>query len=175
MHTLRFTLLFGLFLLQLPAFADSVVLNTNHRNWEQLAEVSRKRHLPVVILVSDEDCAYCELLKHEVLIPMARDGVLENLALLRELSMGTGGKLVDFDGERIRSRIFLTRYKVFASPTLLFLDADGHPLHDSLVGYNGLEQYRSLLLQALNDSLAGLRQFDGGARLQVAAETIAGS
>ncbi len=159
-YPLRLTILLSLVLLQLPAFADSVILDHNHRNWAQLAELSRERHLPVVILVGDEDCAYCELLKRELLLPMARAGRLTNLALLRELSMRTGGKLVDFDGERIRSRIFLSRYKVFVSPTLLFLDSDGHPLHAPLVGYDRTEQYRSRLLKALNDSLAGMHRIN---------------
>ena len=160
MHAARLFLIIGLSLVLSPAVGDSLLLDTNHRDWAQLGELSRSRHIPVVILVTDEDCGYCERLKEEVLLPMAREGRLEGRALVRELSMRTGGKLLDFDGERIRARIFLGRYNIFASPTLLFLDAAGHALHKPLIGYNGRDEYSSLLLEALDKSLSGMAPSD---------------
>jgi thioredoxin-related protein len=156
MHTIpvtRLILALCLVLTLRHATADSLMLDHVQRDWTEIAELAESRHLPVVILVSSEDCGYCERLKNEVLFPMAREGRLKDRALVRELPLDTGGKLLDFDGERIRTRIFLGRYKVFASPTLLFLDAHGLPLHEPLVGYSGPEQYRDLLLRALRDSL----------------------
>jgi thioredoxin-related protein len=157
MRTIRLALLFCLSLVQVSVSADSLILDHTQRDWSQMGDLSRSQQLPVVILVSSEDCGYCEHLKQQVLLPLARSGSLEGLALIRELSMEAGGKLVDFDGERIRTRIFLSHHHVFASPTVLFLDPDGRPLHAPLVGYNGPDEYRGLLLQALKESLLTLR------------------
>jgi|GEM_PF-1388400 len=140
-----------------PALSDPLPLDTDHRDWRQLGEQAREQQLPIAILVTDPDCGYCERLKKDVLIPMARDGRLKSLALLRELSMDAGGKLVDFDGERIRWRIFIARYQVFAAPTLLIVDADGVPLHDPIIGYNGPDAYRDRLIQALSDGVSEMR------------------
>ncbi|MEJ2590631.1 MAG: hypothetical protein P8178_04365 [Candidatus Thiodiazotropha sp.] len=69
--------------------------------------------------------------------------------LIREFDINAGGKLTDFDGERIRSRQFKRRYGIFATPTLLILDPDGKLLSDPIVGYNSAGEYRQLLEQSL--------------------------
>jgi hypothetical protein len=89
-------------------------------------------------------------------------------ALVREIDLDTGGKITDFDGEKVRARIFLSRYKVFATPTVLFLDAHGERLHEPLVGFNGVDKYQPLLRQALRKSLLALQQRHGGAQVNIA-------
>jgi len=141
-----------------PAQSDSGPLDQEQRDWARVGELSRSRHLPVVVLISSKDCGYCERLKSEVLSPMLQDGSLTHRAVFGEVSRYSGGKIVDFDGERMRTRIFVDRYRVFAYPTLLFLDARGQPLHQPLVGYNGRAGYRPLLLEALEQSRAAMHE-----------------
>ena len=152
----RIALFLVLALSTLAAVADPDLFDREQRDWSQVGELARDRRLPVVVLVSSEDCGYCRRLKDEILLPMQRDGSLADQAVLGELGMYSGGKLVDFDGERVRTRIFLDRYQIYAYPTLLFLDDRGRPIHGALVGYNGRERYQPLLLDALSQSRAAL-------------------
>ena len=147
------------------AAAEEAVLDQPTGDWSQVGSRAQSQGVPVLLLVSGEDCGYCDLLKKEVLNPMHRSGELTNRALVREMDLNTGGKIVDFDGEKVRAGIFLGRYKVFATPTLLFLDSDGRPLHDPLIGFNGSELYRPLLEQALHESHAALEQINGKTRV----------
>lgn len=145
----------------LSVASENVVLDTFTRDWDQVRVQAQDRQLPVLIVVTSEDCGYCERLKQEVLRPMQRDGEPQIRAIVREMDIWTGGKVVDFDGEKVRARIFLSRYQIFATPTLLFLDHNGRPLHDPLVGFNGIELYWPLLESALNESTAALEQIVG--------------
>ena len=115
------------------------------RDWSEVSHTARQRHSPILVIFSAETCGYCTRLKQEVIEPMS--GRTE--PLIREFDINAGGKLTDFDGERIRSRQFKRRYGIFATPTLVILDPDGRLLTDPIVGYNSAGEYRQLLKQSL--------------------------
>ena len=71
-----------------------------------------------MVVFSAEACGYCDRLKREVLEPLAHDPRESRHLLIREFDINAGGKITDFDGERIRSRQFKRRYGIFATPTL---------------------------------------------------------
>jgi thioredoxin-related protein len=119
-------------------------------DWQQVSALAQDRGLPVVVVVTGDGCGYCERLRREFLADPENQGLLDAQAVTREFARDTGGKITDFDGDRVRSRLFLSRYDVFATPTLLFLGADGSPLAAPLVGYNDPSSYRSLLAERLH-------------------------
>ena len=90
------------------------------KDWSEVAAIAREGGLPVAILVTGTDCGHCERMRREFLADPKVPAVLEEQTVIREFHQNTGGKVTDFDGERIRSRVFLSRYQVFATPTLLF-------------------------------------------------------
>ena len=112
-------------------------------DWAHVSNVARRSHSPVLVLFSTESCGYCERLKKEVIEPLKQQPD-EEIPLIREFDINKGGKITDFNGEPIRSRQFKRRYHIFATPTLLILDADGHPLSDPIVGYNSAPEYLEL-------------------------------
>ena len=89
------------------------------------------------------------ILKRCFLKPMFGNSAQHHSVVLREVDINTGGKMIDFDGEPIRSRQFKQRYRVFATPTLLILDPSGEPLSESIVGYDSKDQYQSRLERVL--------------------------
>ena len=118
--------------------------------------------LPMLILFSTKDCFYCERLKTEVLSPLVERGELGNFVGYRELNISRGGKIRDFDGEKIRTRAFVKRYGIYATPTLLLVDDRGNPIGTPIVGYNNSGEYlpnlRKLIEAAGADrQLAGTR------------------
>lgn len=124
------------------------------QDWSHEASIAQQKHQPIMLLFTSRDCHYCDELQREVISPMRLDGTLPAQVHLREFSIERGGKLIDFDGERIRARLFVGRYHVYATPTVILLDYRGRPLGEPIVGYNGLEGYQPILQQAINQAAA---------------------
>lgn len=144
------TLLFLLF--SCSAWSDSP-----DTDWSDIAETARDRQQPILVVFSADYCGYCSRLKEEVLDPMTQQGTGDSQLLIREFNISSGGKMTDFNGDRIRSRQFKQRYGIYATPTLLILDPEGQPLSEPLVGYNSPEEYRELLRNSLVSSFRALK------------------
>lgn len=141
-----------LFLLLLSVAAAAESPDTD---WSLVSEQARDHHQPILVVFSTDNCGYCTRLKREVLEPISREQQAERL-LIREFDINAGGKITDFNGDRIRSRQFKKRYGIFATPTLLILDPEGNPLSEPLVGYNSPNEYRELLQDHLVTSFRAL-------------------
>lgn len=128
----------------------------NHLDWSKVGAEARERGLPVALLITGTNCGYCERLRQEFLEAPATRGTLEQGAVTQEMSREEGGKVTDFDGERIRTRLFLARYGIFATPTLLLLSPEGEMLAPALVGFNGAQKYGDLVAKRMNRAHANL-------------------
>ncbi|MET0101315.1 MAG: thioredoxin fold domain-containing protein [Sedimenticola sp.] len=151
----KFIILILLSIFSLAVFsvqAGSPLDNYTTDDWSVTSEEARKGNLPIMIVFSADDCSYCEHLKEEILNPGVLSGTLDKKVLVREFNIDVGGKITDFDGERIRARMFVNRYKVFATPTVVFVDADGETITPPIVGYNNPDDYRERLHKALNSA-----------------------
>jgi len=126
-------------------YSDSSTDILTTDDWSAEAAEARKFGAPIMVLFTDEDCGYCERLKKEVLEPLVRRGELSSFARILELDIDRGGKIRDFDGEKIRTKIFVKRYGIYATPTLMLVDYQGEPLGTPVVGFNGGEGYISHL------------------------------
>jgi thioredoxin-related protein len=149
----RFLFYLHLALTALPA----LVAAESDYDWTKAAAEARERGQPIALLITGPDCGYCERLHREFLDNPKRGGDLQRGAITWEMSRDTGGKVTDFDGERIRTRLFLARYDIFATPTLLFLSPEGQLLAPALVGFNGAQPYEELVairLALARDNLA---------------------
>ncbi len=102
-----------------------------------------------MVLFSAPDCIFCDKLAAEVLEPEIKSGQLKQRVKLLEIDIHRGGKVTDFDGDPIRSRIFTDRYKVIATPTVIFMDYDGTPLSKPLMGYTSDSRYPETLKMAI--------------------------
>ncbi len=147
----KFLILAALFLVSASSLTSGEMLKCTAKDWAQTSRTAQHSKAPILILFTAHECAYCEKLKQEVLKPMFQKDLQNQLAVVREVDINTGGKMTDFDGERIRSRQFKDRYQIFATPTLLILDTDGNLLASPIVGYNSKEQYQALLESHLDE------------------------
>lgn len=146
--------LVALILLLPPTFASA---ESSQDNWSDVAHQARRQHSPILVVISADTCGYCVKLKQQVIEPLSNDPNEGHRLLIREFDINAGGKLTDFNGESIRRRQFKKRYGIFATPTLLILDADGQLLTDPLVGYNTANEYRELLHASLVTSFKALQ------------------
>jgi thioredoxin-related protein len=117
-------------------------------NWADAAATARKAHTPIVVVFESQNCSYCSRLKREVLETLTESSTRPP-PLIKEFDIYSGGKIIDFNGDSIRSRQFKKRYEIFAVPTLFILDSDGKPLTDPIVGYNSQQEYLELLRSSL--------------------------
>jgi thioredoxin-related protein len=127
------------------------------QDWADAAVLAKQNHIPILVIFESENCGFCERLKQEILIPLPHTCTLQP-PLIKEFDIYSRGKVTDFNGELIRTRRFKNRYHIYAVPTVLFLDPEGNPLTEPIVGYNlQQEKYRKRLHSSLIASYKALR------------------
>ncbi len=128
------------------------------------AEAARRR-LPIVLYFAAAHCPYCEQVEEDFLKPMLRSGDYDDRMLLRRVELDVPGPVRDWDGRTVDSDALAQRYRVFVTPTLLFLDARGREVAPRLVGIASPDYYGADLDAALATALAAVRRAGGGAGL----------
>ncbi len=126
-------------------------------NLQQDAQIAGDRF--ALILVSQPNCQYCELITREILQPMQLSGKYDKKLLFRKLTIFDDSKtLVDFNGNRVDATAFARRYNSAFTPTLLFVDPnDGKVLTDKMVGINTVDLYGFYVDRAVNKARKALR------------------
>ena len=112
--------------------------------------------VPILLVFGADDCDYCERLKREVLKPGIENHDFDRKVLIREFDINAHGKIIDFDGEKIRTGVFVDRYNIYATPTIIIVDYQGKPLADPIVGYDNADSYRQLLIQRIEYAILAL-------------------
>jgi thioredoxin-related protein len=134
--------------------ADGVLLaidlNREGRQAEQAC-------VPLLLEFAAEHCEYCTLLEEEVLHPTLLNRDYDQRVLMRKLVIDRSSKLRDFNDTPVSAAELASRYRVFVTPTLLFLDSQGRELAERMVGVMTLEFYGGYLDRAMRASSEKLR------------------
>jgi len=117
--------------------------------------------VPLLLEFAADDCDYCTLLEEEVLNPTLLNRDYERRVLMRKLVLDRDIKLRDFSGKSINAPDLANRYRVFVTPTLLFVDSQGRELAERMTGVTTLEFYGGYLDQALDAAQEKLREQTG--------------
>lgn len=139
-----------------PVWSDSHDGIDTSRDWSIEASQARVAGIPIMVIFSTDSCPYCVRLREEVLKPLVKNGILKGKVLIREFNIDEGGKITDFDGERVRSGIFVSRYEIYATPTVVIVDHHGKPLTEPIVGYNEADSYTEFLDEAISSAVMSL-------------------
>ncbi len=126
-------------------------------NFAALGDRARSGHMPILLVVSQEDCPYCELLKREILEPMLVSGEYDGRVLIRELLIDSELPVRDFDGQAIAPDALAQRYRARLTPTVLFLDDRGQELTKPMIGINTVDFYGYYLDAAIDVARERLR------------------
>jgi len=118
---------------------------------------ARKAKLPLLLVFSSITCDYCRQLEDAFLRPMLISGEYTDRILIRSLLLENGLRVTDFSGERIAATQLSSRYKVYVTPTILFLDGDGRELAERMVGINTPEMYGGYLDNCITTALYAIR------------------
>jgi hypothetical protein len=132
-------------------------------NLQADAALLRQYAVPMLLLVSRSDCAYCAEVRNNYLLPLARASAPATL-LLRELESDQVQTLRDLDGQPRAVGNFLQAMKVNFFPTVLFLDETMQPLTDPLRGLDQAGFYGAYLEQHIQQASSALRRRHAGLR-----------
>ena len=130
------------------------------------ARLAASSGIPLMLVVTREDCGYCELLRRSVLEPMLLSGEYENRVVMREVPIDGAADLVAFDGRPVSPFAVADRYDAFLTPVVLLVGPDGEELHERLLGISNEDFYLYYLDLAIERATASLQagQPKGGAQ-----------
>jgi len=115
------------------------------------------RQLPILLAFSADDCGYCELLEEDFLQPMLLSGEYGDRIIIRKLILDNGSDVRDFNGRQTEATRLSDHYRVFVTPTILFVDGNGRELAERMVGINTPELFGGYLDACVETALAGIR------------------
>ena len=128
------------------------------RDFFELARQAEMKRVPILLMVSQDHCHFCELLKAEVLNPMMISGDYTDKVVMTELLIDIGDSVTDFDGNRVYPGKVASDYNTWVTPTLLFLDHQGKEVHKRMLGVNTVEMYGFYLDESLDAALAAVKK-----------------
>jgi thioredoxin-related protein len=112
---------------------------------------------PLLLEFSAVACDYCRLLEVEILNPTLLNSDYDHRVLMQKLLIDQSDRLTGFDGETVTAEELAAKYRVYVTPTLLFVDAEGRELADRMVGVTTLDFYGGYLDIALDNAQRKLR------------------
>lgn len=121
-------------------------------NLQTEGKAAQRACVPLLLEFSSTVCSYCDLLEEEILKPILRNRSYEQRVRIRKVLLDSYRSLRDFDGRRTSGEKLAQRYRVFVTPTLLFVDQHGEELAERMVGVTTLEFYGGYLDQALDQA-----------------------
>ncbi len=135
------------------------------RNLHTDGQLAHNRQLPILLAFLAIECSYCELLEEEFLQPMLLGGEYRDKIIMRKLILDNGSRLIDFSGQRIDATRLSDHYRVYVTPTLLFVDEKGTELAERMVGINTLELFGGYLDDCIETARLMIRNPAGLAKL----------
>ena len=127
------------------------------RNLEVAGQLAASDCKPLLLEFSAVACEYCRLLEIEVLNPTLLNRDYDRRVLMQKLLIDRPDRLKGFDGDPISAEQLAQKYRVFVTPTLLFVDAQGRELAERMVGVTTLDFYGGYLDIALENARRKLR------------------
>ena len=147
-------LLAGLFLLPASYAAEVQALTDLRADMAQ----AKALNVPILLLIHSQGCTYCHYVMEDHLRPMVLSGQYKNRALIRQLAADDAQDLLDAQGKTLSAKDFARALKVRFYPTIVFLDGEGQPLNERLIGVANIDLYGTQLENALQRATAQMKR-----------------
>lgn len=152
-----------LMILCLLAFQCARVCASDHpprSDLSALAATAKQQGLPILLIVSQHHCPFCERLQEEIIRPMEISEDYEDRVIIAEILIDSVVDIPGFDGDLVRPGALAEAYRVWVTPTLLFVDHAGTEVHRRMLGVNTIEMYGYYLDESLAAALKAVRVGD---------------
>lgn len=120
--------------------------------------LAKQKNIPILLLLHSQGCTYCHYVIEDHLRPMVLSGQYTQRALIRQLAADEALDLIDTSGQRVSARDFARSLQVRFYPTIVFLDAEGKPMQERLVGVANIDLYGTQLEHALQRAEAQMQR-----------------
>jgi len=124
-------------------------------NLQKDGGLAAQRGVPMVLMVSAEECPYCMVMESDYLVPMLRNRAYDSMVLIRKIHLDSFDEIIDFDGKEIAPTDLSQRYGVWVTPTLLFLNSEGEEVQKRMVGLG----VRDFVSDFIDQSIAAATKF----------------
>ena len=125
------------------------------------ALLGMSEHLPLLLVFMQDHCDYCVKLDHEILNPNYASGAFKGKAIVRRFMIDSFmidsyATVIDFDGKKVDASALASRFKVYATPTLVLVDAHGRELVQRIVGVDSFDFFAAYLDESIEQARAKL-------------------
>ena len=118
-------------------------------SWKQVATISAQQRIPIIVMVDQEDCPYCDRVEGEFFSAIFAGGEFENAAIFGKISLDDSESIVTQDRGVISTQEFLRPFFADFTPTILFLDSQANQLVEKMVGLSTPDYYGYYLEKAI--------------------------
>jgi hypothetical protein len=95
------------------------------------AQAAQNGH-PVMLLFTRLHGGGSDTLKEEAILPVVENGLLEGYAVMLEVTLNSGGEVIDFYGEPVSKQTLADWYNISKYPTLITLDPSGEEVSERM-------------------------------------------
>ncbi len=127
------------------------------QDFQKIAGQAQQQNLPILLVVSQHHCAFCQKLKREVLDPMMLSGDYVDQIIIVELLMDDDNNIKNLQGESVYPGSIVADHNVWVTPTLLFLDYQGKEVEKRMIGVNTIEMYGYYLDESIRAAHQAVR------------------
>ena len=120
------------------------------------ALLAMNQHLPLLLVFMQDHCDYCVKLDHEILNPNYASGAFKGKVIVRRFMIDSYATVIDFDGKQVDASALASRFKVYATPTLILVDAHGRELVQRIVGVDSFDFFAAYLDESIEQARAKL-------------------
>jgi len=110
-----------------------------------LQRQSEAENLPVLLLMTAEDCGFCVAIRKHYLKPMIDSGEYASKILFRQLYIEDFSYLRNLQGDLVTGDSIALKYDVEVTPTILFINSNMQELGERIVGINSIDYFDKLL------------------------------
>ena len=121
------------------------------------AKTAQAREVPILVMFGRRNCAFCDQLLNEFLVPMQHNPEYDSKVIMRQIDTGSSAKLRLFSGKNTTHARFAKANKIHLTPTIKLFDAEGHELTEPLIGLSTPDYYGGFLDQRIDEALAKVR------------------
>jgi thioredoxin-related protein len=122
-----------------------------------VAEQAHEQDVPILVVFTQKNCAYCIILEEEYIRPMLKSGDYKNKVIIRKVRIDNFESLTGFDGKPVDADMFAGEYRAYVTPTMVFLDHNGRELTSRLMGIGTEGFFAAEIDDAIDVSLSRLR------------------
>lgn len=120
------------------------------------AALAMKARMPLLLVFMQDHCDYCDKLEREVLNPNYATGAFDGKVMVRRFMIDDFAAVTGFNGKRMEASTLASELKVYATPTLLLVDAHGHELAQRIVGIDNPDFFAAYLDESIAAARANL-------------------